>query len=91
MMNPIKFGSYHLDTPSSRYEFLKLAFKSVKKKKNQYNTVTDRWGPLVSRTHAPVTRNKGSILAIQNLAGGEITSDDDDTIVFLTTSRVGWW
>ena len=31
MMNLTKFGSPHLDTPSSRYEFLKLVTKSVKK------------------------------------------------------------
>ena len=28
--NPTKFGSSHLDTPSSRYKFLKFVFKSVK-------------------------------------------------------------
>ena len=33
MMNPTKFGSLNLDTPSSRYEFLKLVFKSVKRNK----------------------------------------------------------
>ena len=27
MMNPTKFGSLNLDTPSSRYEFLKFATK----------------------------------------------------------------
>ena len=27
MMNPTKFGSLHLDTPNSRYEFLK--FESI--------------------------------------------------------------
>ena len=30
MMNPTKFGSPYLDTPNSRYEFLKHAFKSMK-------------------------------------------------------------
>ena len=30
MMNPTKFVSPKLDTPSSRYKFLKFAFKSVK-------------------------------------------------------------
>ena len=29
-MRPTKFGSPHLDTPSSRYEFLNHAFKSMK-------------------------------------------------------------
>ena len=37
MINSTKFGSPHLDTPSSRYEFLKHAFKSVKNKsENQH-------------------------------------------------------
>ena len=48
MMNPTKFGSPHLDTPSLKYEFFKLTFKSMKNKKNQYNTVIERWGPLVN-------------------------------------------
>ena len=61
MMNPTKFGSPHLDTPSSRYEFLKLVFKSMKNKKNQYNTVIDTWGLLVSRTHASATENIGGV------------------------------
>ena len=33
MMNPIKFASHNLDIPSSRYEFLKHVFKSVKTNK----------------------------------------------------------
>ena len=43
MMNPTKFGSLHLDTPSSRYEILKLVFKSVKKNKKikQSHRLTD--------------------------------------------------
>ena len=61
MMNPTKFGSLHLDTPNSRYEFLKLLFESVKNKKIKANTVTDRWGPLVSRTHVLVNQNRGGI------------------------------
>ena len=37
MMNLTKYGSPHLDTPSSRYEFSKFVTKSVKKinKENQ--------------------------------------------------------
>ena len=36
-MNLTKFGSPHLDTPNSRYEFLKFVTKSMKKinKENQ--------------------------------------------------------
>ena len=37
MMNPTKFGSPKLDTPNSRYKFLKFAFKSMKiNKENQF-------------------------------------------------------
>ena len=36
MMNLTKFSSPNLDTPNSRYQFLKFAFKSVKiNKENQ--------------------------------------------------------
>ena len=38
MMNLTKFGSPNLDTPSSRYEFLKHAFKSMKTNKKSKNT-----------------------------------------------------
>ena len=51
-MNPIKFGSLNLNTPISRYEFLKHVFKSMKKIRKSKNTQTDRWGPLVSETEA---------------------------------------
>ena len=50
MRNPTKFVSLNLDTPSSRYEFLKHVFKSVKKIRKTRNTPTNRWGPLVSET-----------------------------------------
>ena len=33
MMNPTKFGSHNLDTPSSRHELLKHVFKYVKTNK----------------------------------------------------------
>ena len=36
-MNLTKFGSPHLDTPSSRYDFCKFAFKYVKINKNKLN------------------------------------------------------
>ena len=55
-MNPTKFGSLNLDTPSSRYEFLNHVFKSVKtnKKIKESLRLTD-WargqrGLLVSET-----------------------------------------
>ena len=37
MMNLTKFVSSHLDTPSSRYEFLKVVFKSLKIIQKQLN------------------------------------------------------
>ena len=91
MMNPIKFGSLHLDTPSSRYEFLKLVLKSMKNKKIKINTQTDRWGPLVSRTHASAIQKQRRYSGQAYVTGGEITGDDSDTNVFPTTSHVGWW
>ena len=45
MMNPTKFGSPHLDTPSSRYNFLMFAFKYVKiNKENQIPNRTQQLG-----------------------------------------------
>ena len=40
-MNPTKFSYPHLDTPRSRYEFLKFATKSVKKI-NKENQISNR-------------------------------------------------
>ena len=40
MMNPAKFGSSHLDTPSTRYGFLKFAFKPMKI--NKENQISNR-------------------------------------------------
>ena len=37
MMNPAKFGSPHLDTPNSRYDFCKFATKSVKTNKENHS------------------------------------------------------
>ena len=45
MINPEKFGSPHLDTPSSRYKFLKFATKSMKiNKKNQISNWAQQLG-----------------------------------------------
>ena len=54
MKNPTKFGSPKLDSPNSRYEFLKQAFKSVKtiQKINKYSDWqvghAGQWNPDVS-------------------------------------------
>ena len=56
MMNPKKFGPLNLDTPNSRYEFLKHVFKSVKTNKEIKESLRlidwahDQRGPLVSET-----------------------------------------
>ena len=45
MMNPTKFGSLNLDTPSSRYEFLKFATKSrIINKGNQISNLAQLLG-----------------------------------------------
>ena len=82
MMNPTKFGSPHLDTSSSRYEFLKHAFKFVKTNKKSITTQTDRWGPLVSRTQVSTIPEQRRCSGQCYLADGEITGDDSDTNVF---------
>ena len=82
MMNPKKFGSLHLDIYNSTYEFLKHAFKSVKTNKKSKNTQTNRWGPLVSRTHTSATLEQRRCFVQLYLTGGEITGDDSDTNVF---------
>ena len=54
MRNLTKFGSLKLDTPSTRYKFLKLVFKSMKKirKSKPTHRLTDgahgQWDPPVS-------------------------------------------
>ena len=51
IMNPAKFGSPHLDTPSLRYKILKFSFKSVKiNKENQISNRTEQLGAQVQCT-----------------------------------------
>ena len=57
MMNLTKYGSPHLDTPSSRYEFLKFESLSEKEQRKTFKTkiaictqlttptATDCWAP----------------------------------------------
>ena len=55
-VKPTKFGSPYLDTPSSRYEFLKHAFNSAKinqKIKTSHRLTAEargQWDPPVSET-----------------------------------------
>ena len=52
IMNPTKFRSPHLDTPNSRYKFLKFAFKYVKiNKENQFQIELSCQVHLVQCTH----------------------------------------
>ena len=91
MMNPTKFCSPYLDTPSSRYEFLKHAFKYMKTNKKSITTQTDRWGPLVNRTHTSVTPEQRRCFNQPYLASNEITGDNCDTNVFLSSNHVDRW
>ena len=91
MMNPTKFGSLYLDTPSSRYEFLKHAFKSMKTNKKSITTQTDRWGPLVSRTLVSTIPEQRRCSSQHYLTGSEITGDDSDTNMFSVISRTQWY
>ena len=87
MMNPTKFDSPYLDTPSSRYEFLKHAFKSVKTIKKSITTQTYRWGPLVSRTQVSAIPEQRRCFDQRYLTSSEITGDDSDTNVFPVISH----
>ena len=54
MRNPTKFGSLNFDTTSSRYEFLKFVFKSVKT--NPKNKLKNR---LTVGARMSATQNRG--------------------------------
>ena len=72
MMNPTKFGSLHLNTPNSRYDFCKFVYKSVKINKEKHfknpkyatytrsgaPTVTDAWVPQSTQPHPIGTRSR---------------------------------
>ena len=77
-----------MDIYNSTYEFLKHTFKSVKTIRNPRHTVTDRWGPLVSRTHPSVTPEHRRCSIQRYLTSGEIIGDDGDTYMFPTSSHV---
>ena len=60
MMNPIKFGSPHLDRPSSRYDFCKIAFKSKKQIKLKHENPIKRYvHPVQCTIEAPTARPHG--------------------------------
>ena len=53
--------------------------------------MTDRWGPLVSRTHPSATLEQRRCSDQRYLVDSEITGDDGDTYVFPTSSCVDRW
>ena len=58
MMNPTKFGYPYLDTPSSRYEFLKFVTKSVKKiNKEKSNFISAATARCTCCIHPAVTND----------------------------------
>ena len=60
-MNTTKFGSPKLDTPISRYDFLKICTHFYKKNKRKPKlTVTDRWDPEVNGPHSLVKQRQGT-------------------------------
>ena len=61
-MKPKKFGSPHLDTPSSRYEFLKFAFKSVK-----INLENNSKNRLTPGARMSATQNRGAACLAKSL------------------------
>ena len=91
-MNPIKFGSPHLDTPSSRYNFCKLVFKSVKNKQKQTlnamytrsttHSGTNSWAPPVSEAQQSTGLTSGE------LADGEFFDGVVGTDVLSITTRL---
>ena len=79
-MNLTKFGSPHLDTPSSRYEFLKFAFKYVKI--NQEKHFKNR---LIAGTHESTGPTcQQHIEQGRSLTGGKLVDGEVTGVVFLT-------
>ena len=89
-MKPKKFDSLHLDTPSSRYEFLKHAFKS--RKINQKIKTSHRltagargqWDPLVSETKTGDSTDRWE------LVDGEVSEGSVFTVAFFSPPRIDW-
>ena len=73
-MNPIKFGSPHLDTPSSIYNFCKFAFKSMKINQEKHFKY---WLTVGTRGSMGPTRKRhteqGRGLTGDKLVDGEVT------------------
>ena len=72
-MNPAKFVLPHLDTPSSRYKYLKFAFKYVKtNKENQISNRAQQLGaPGPVHLEAPTAGPCGQLVPHVNDTGAE--------------------
>ena len=87
MMNP---KTPHLDTPSSRYEFLKHAFKSRKinqKIKTSHRLTAEargQWDPPVSETKT------GDDADRQELADGDVSGGSVFTVALFSPPRIDW-
>ena len=85
MINPTKFGSAHLDTRSSRYEFLKFVTKSMKINQEKHFKYQ-----LTTRTHGSTgpTRQRhieqGRSLTGDKLIDGEVIGSKVTSVVFPT-------
>ena len=101
-VKPTKFGSPYLDTPNSRYEFLKFAFKSMKKiiKKIKFQigatarctrcihpATTDDRAPRSTQPHATERQRQGLTLTGEKLTDGKVTSGSVTTDVFPNSTR----
>ena len=91
MMNPTKFGSPKLDNPSSRYQFLKFAFKSMKiNQKNHFNSNL-QLGSTVNGSHPSARPAQSMAFDRQELIVDKVTGDEVFTVGLPTTPRVEWY
>jgi len=90
MRNPTKFVSPKLDTPSSRYEFLKHAFKSGKinqKIKTSHRLIVGARGqrdPPVSETKIGDSANR------RELVDGEVSGGSVFTVALFSPPCIDW-
>ena len=98
-MNPTKFGSPHLDTPNSRYDFCKFATKSMKTNKENHSKIRNilhtpglythcgwQQGPTVNVTPCDRHIEQGHGLTGDKLIDGVVTG-----ILFPTLLRIDWY
>ena len=88
-MNSTKFGSPHLDTPSSRYNFCKFAFKSVKinqEKHFKYRSIAGTHGSMGPTRQQHTEQGRG--LTGEKLTDGEVTGGSVTTDVFPNSIRI---